>query len=621
MRALTLIFYGALLMLALSACSSGETFAPSEPGAAIYRSGGIAVAPAAADALAECLGINTSVLAPDQSIRFLQADKFQRLPLTELGPGTPDEDNNLTVAQGFDFGAIGALEVLSDDEALSKMDGCLKETNLLPDGDAPRVGHSRFEAVSKEGETLADVSIDTQISYRMTTPDGEPLVGPGAEVKVVFGPDGTVTQLVYANRILEKVGEVPVLPTAEAAQLAAAHYLDTDVGLITLQDGCTAPLRAQSGNLQTLCLESELVYYAPPLDLNVETIVPHYLFEGSLTIGDEDVQVRKLLLPAVQDAPQLELSVTSAGSTVSAQVTVQGGTAPYSYEWSSSSTTLEETNASSISYAVASREAISEETLSVIVTDANGLIVWATESVSVNAELRLSPQSLGRVDAGISWIGLSQGLPRAAANARGFRTVLNRSQIPVQFDNGEEAAQSNDFIDPSNGGQDSNVVDDVDLSFYTGHASGNGFSFTSNEKSQFLFYDEVRWGNRDLEWLLIAACGPLQDSSVGLTWWERWGGAFDGLHMLLAYSTITFDNDLEGRLFARSLVNEGLKVRQAWVQTATTVQSQEEIYAIMGVWGPDGSTNYDDHFWDRGTVGPDIPADAVEGYWRLSGPS
>lgn len=620
MRSISILLYGAVLMLVLAACSRGETFSPSEPGAAIYRSGGIAVSPALADELAKCLGINAPVLAPDQSVRYLQADKFQRLPLTELGPGAPDEDGNLTVAQGFNFEEIAALKVLSDDEALSKMDSCLKETNLLPDGDTPRVGHSRFEAVSKAGESIADVSIDTQVSYLMTTPEGEPLVGPGAEVKVVFDPDGTVTQLVYANRILEKTGEVPVLPAAEAAQLAAAQVLKTDADLITLQDGCAASLQPQSGKLQTLCLESELVYYAPPLDLSVETIVPHYLFEGSLTIGEEDVQVRKLLLPAVQNAPELELSVTSAGSAVTAQVTVTGGTAPYSYEWSSSSTPLDE-NASSISYTVASREPTTEETLSVIVTDANGLIVWATESVNVTSQARVSPQSLGQVDAGISWIGLSQGLPRAAANARGFRRELQRAQIPVQFDNGEEAAQSNDFIDPSKGGQDSTVVDDVDISFYTGHASGNGFSFTSNQESQFLFYDEVRWGNRDLEWLLIAACGPLQDSSVGLSWWERWGGAFDGLHMLLAYSTVTFDNDLEGRLFARSLLGEELKVRQAWVQTATLVQSQEETYAIMGVWGANGSTNYDDYFWERGTVGPDVPADQVEGYWRLSGPA
>ena len=625
MRSLYIVLYGILLVPVLAACSSGDTFSTSEPGAPIYRAGGIAVAPASADALAECLGINTDVLAPDQSIRYLQKDKFQRLPLTELGPGTPDEDNNLTVAQGFDFEAIAELEVLSDDEALSKMSGCLKDTNLLPEGDTSSVGHSRFEAVSKDGEVVADVSIDTQVSYLMTTPEGEPLVGPGAEVKVVFDPDGTVTQLIYANRILKKVGEVPVLPASEAAQLAASQYLDTDAGLITLQDGCATSLQPQSGELQTLCLESELVYYAPPLDLNVEMIVPHYLFEGTLTIKtdekEEDVQVRKLLLPAVQDAPQLELSVSSAGSSVSAQVTVEGGTAPYSYEWSSSSTALEEVNANSISYTVASREATTEETLSVIVTDANGLIAWTTQSVSVTAEASVSTQSLGRVDAGISWIGLSQGLPRAAANARGLRRVLTRNQIPVQFDNGEEAAQSNDFVDPLLGGQDSTVVDDVDLSFYTGHASGNGFTFTSNQQSQFLFYDEVRWGNRDLEWLLIAACGPLQDSSVGLAWWERWGSAFDGLHMLLAYSTVTFDNDLEGRLFARSLLNERLKVRQAWVQTATMVQSQEEIYAIMGVWGENGSTNYDDHFWDQGTVGPDVPADAVEGYWRLSGPA
>ncbi|MEZ4629987.1 MAG: DUF6345 domain-containing protein [Deinococcales bacterium] len=55
--------------------------------------------------------------------------------------------------------------------------------------------------------------------------------------------------------------------------------------------------------------------------------------------------------------------------------------------------------------------------------------------------------------------------------------------------------------------------------------------------------------------------------------------------------------------------------------TATDTQSSEEIYALMGVWGEAGLTNYNDHFWDRGELGPDISKDAIQGFWRLTGVS
>src|SRR5690606_36793291 len=108
------------------------------------------------------------------------------------------------------------------------------------------------------------------------------------------------------------------------------------------------------------------------------------------------------------------------------------------------------------------------------------------------------------------------------------------------------------------------------------------------------------------EWLVIAACGPLQDTNNGLTWGQRWGRAFHGLHLLMADATISNDNQVEGRIFARAILGVGESpktIRAAWVKTATTVQPSSVTYAVMGVGNANGFFNWNDYFWGKGTGG------------------
>ncbi|MEZ4605576.1 MAG: DUF6345 domain-containing protein [Deinococcales bacterium] len=68
------------------------------------------------------------------------------------------------------------------------------------------------------------------------------------------------------------------------------------------------------------------------------------------------------------------------------------------------------------------------------------------------------------------------------------------------------------------------------------------------------------------------------------------------MHMIAAYSTVTYDNYtrvLWWRITSWVII---FPLRLAWVLTATDTQSSEEIYALMGVWGEAGLTNYNDHF-------------------------
>jgi hypothetical protein len=142
--------------------------------------------------------------------------------------------------------------------------------------------------------------------------------------------------------------------------------------------------------------------------------------------------------------------------------------------------------------------------------------------------------------------------------------------------------------------------------------------FPGTHDDGFLNYTEARYGNNyNLEWLVIAACGPLQAGSAGNLWYQRWGPAFRGLHLLCGYQTVTSDNTVEGTKWADYMVR-GWTVRQAWMQTGIEVQGASERVAVMGVIGPGGSSNWNDHYWGKGTTGPDILD--VRGFWMVSSP-
>jgi len=114
---------------------------------------------------------------------------------------------------------------------------------------------------------------------------------------------------------------------------------------------------------------------------------------------------------------------------------------------------------------------------------------------------------------GTSWIGLLSGLAGSQANALGFETELLADGWQKGFNWGDEAAWESDWNK-----YDDSYVDAVDFVFYTGHANGDGWML-SPPNDGFLSLSEVggpldRWGKQDCEWIVIAACGPLQDDLI-----------------------------------------------------------------------------------------------------------
>ena len=234
-------------------------------------------------------------------------------------------------------------------------------------------------------------------------------------------------------------------------------------------------------------------------------------------------------------------------------------------------------------------------------------------------------RALNPSEAGTSWvkqIDQSTPLNGSPQNAQGFVDGLSADGWQVNFNWGDLNAWESDWD-----ADDDTWVDAADFVFYTGHANQNGWILcVPGKKQSVLLTPSVpgaapntpgdRYGQNDLEWFVIAACGPLQDNVIspgGGDVLGRWDGAFDGLHTLLGYGAITFDNTDEGRKLAR-YTREGKSVIDAWFRTAKEVQP-----ATNGESAPDGPDVWvgamwvtkagadpsGDHIWGHGSVSAD----------------
>ncbi|HZP83062.1 MAG TPA: DUF6345 domain-containing protein [Chthonomonadaceae bacterium] len=89
----------------------------------------------------------------------------------------------------------------------------------------------------------------------------------------------------------------------------------------------------------------------------------------------------------------------------------------------------------------------------------------------------------------------------------------------------------------------------------------------------------------------------------------------------MGYATTSFDNVIEGSTVAGlSMGAAHLPIRCAWMHAAQNSQPAEVIWGAMGPFRADGVSNFNDHFWGRGPVGPDIRGLAIAGFWVLRAP-
>ncbi|MET0068317.1 MAG: DUF6345 domain-containing protein [Candidatus Thiodiazotropha sp.] len=557
------------------------------------------------------------------ALSFIDLKRHQVIPTRILGPGKPDEEQKETVREAIDFETLQTLQPVDADVALHQLETALDKSGLLPETYKPGIRHTRFEAVDRAGKILADTAIDTKADLQLYAGD-LPLIGPGAKISATLGSDGGITQFRFANRHLEQGESVPVIDHAQARQTCEARLLDSAMGQ----------------EMEKLNLNTQLVYYAPSMELTeVKTIQPHYDCGGTAVVDGEIVNLLHQMIPAVDSSayvPALELSAQLAGETVTARVNIEGGTPPYAIEWSAASVKPLNRSGTAVSFPLQSRKGGVESQVTVKVTDANGIEKLASVGVAApklsahesSPLLDYLGQALAQVVdvlvpsveavGGITDYGTENAVTNQFGDLeQGFIDRMQSAGVIERFSWSGTLAWEQDF----KAGEDSNWIDNTDITFYTGHGNGDRFTFEDTTHDDgALDYDDATedWGDKDLEWLALLSCQVLEDDWAGMSRFDRWKQEFDGLHLLMGFHTNAYAwMSFSGEFADNMLKSSPMTVRTAWFEAVDSDQPSGVVPVVMGVLDVNGMSNVNDYFWGKGSVGPDIRDGDITGYWSI----
>jgi hypothetical protein len=458
----------------------------------------------------------------------------------------------------------------------------LRDNGLLPQAQAAgRVRVTFANVTETAGSTdspgqLNRQILDRQVNYRTEilvknaagADRAIPVYGGGGKHKVSIGDQGSVIGYAGGWREIESVAATEEIITSAAAE---------------------AEFRKRAGKAPVKSIKSRLAYYAAPAFEQQSVLAPVWVISAELQVGDETVRAREVVIAATKFGPHFPAGpAAKARSGKEPPPPGNGDEKPQQRGW-------------------------------------NNLPRQMLDIFSPAAAYAQNPS-----ECGTSWIGPSQGLGGSPGNKQGFVDQCRAAGWTVNFDWGEAAAFESDWR-----ANDDAWVDNADLVFYTGHASQNGWvlnppadTFLHNNEANVATVD--LWGNTDIEWFIIAACGPHQSTHFTTNTtnaFDRWRGAFDGLHVMLGYGAVTFDNTDEGRRFME-LSRAGWNVVDAWFRTAQEIQP-----ATNGFGAPDGPNIFvtamyahngdhcarNDHLWGMGSTCNDVVGAGQQRYLMWSG--
>jgi hypothetical protein len=227
------------------------------------------------------------------------------------------------------------------------------------------------------------------------------------------------------------------------------------------------------------------------------------------------------------------------------------------------------------------------------------------------------------LEVGVEWVedysalaGFSN-LPATEPDALGLRDRLRGCGWTSNFAWGNGSAWEEDWKGSGKpgGGKDYRWVDDVDLAYFAGHGSSSRFYFNSTVDDHELHYEDCRgdWGDKDAEWIGIAACNVLDDANR-----RGWARCMDRLHLILGFKT-TMADVAHGDKFGYYICR-GWTMRQAWYQAADDLQPSGKIARVLAEESchfndtmhsqcPDSVDN--DYYYSTHTVGSE-PARGVD---------
>ncbi|HET8559647.1 MAG TPA: DUF6345 domain-containing protein [Marmoricola sp.] len=436
-------------------------------------------------------------------------------------------------------------------------------------------------------EYTVDVTVDVS-EYGIAGLDVLPVVGGGGRLGVTFGAGGEPVGVRGVWR--PPVGEPTELPV---------------IGVRTANER----FRELTAAANVVEFSSYLAYYSAPAFSEQSLLYPVYVYRATVESNGSRVPMRNVYLPATEVGADMQPGPGQPPRRAAARPRVRplpdglnlrpGSAVP--------------------SGLVVNRRLLRDQGMQLsdlLVAKPGDPGVAIVNPNLTLVKLRELENLFGHYSAGTSWIGLSGGLAGSQDNARGFVDGLAAAGWSIRFNWGDANAWESDWRR-----NDDEWVDAVDFVFYTGHANMNGWSLANPDDGSLQFTETAGaadlWGAQNLEWAVIAACGPLQDEAVakgGGNALDRWRNAFDGLHLLLGYGAATSDTTEEGRRLIQ-YARGGATLMQAWFRTAQEIQSGPngypapdgpEVWAGACYLGDASGHTANDHLWGYGPVGPDI---------------
>jgi hypothetical protein len=205
------------------------------------------------------------------------------------------------------------------------------------------------------------------------------------------------------------------------------------------------------------------------------------------------------------------------------------------------------------------------------------------------------------------YVGTASDLYFTTLQAQRFYDTLHGTRAFIYFD---AMAWDQDFEQQGLGatrvGADEVFVERADIVFFSGHGCSTGFFFGELRKdNSWAENTEVRWGdapNGRLKWVALDACQVLEDPGA-IT---RWRNAFNGIHYMLGFHSVSTDESKRGRIFAQEL-NAGRRVERAWIRACEETEDSSGEWAMVRAEGAGASTHtWDDHWpGTGGRVSPD----------------
>ncbi|PMD33416.1 hypothetical protein L207DRAFT_518185 [Hyaloscypha variabilis F] len=585
--------------------------------------------------------------------------------------------------RAIDYEALCRISPHCPKEALKRTSAAFESVELTPAHAIPVVGHTVFKTVSKTGDESVPAStktnIDTHVTYRFTL-DGYLLVGPGAQVQVSYDPEGNITRLLHSTRTLKKGPSVKIVST-DAVRNRFSRFLPDDAEVNIRLIYWAPPLRSGVCSSSIWSPSTILPWYA--VTIRRQVLNPNTKASQKRTSRVHLIPATndsRFIPSVILTASTPERSLVEAHASVTGGTPpytyLWAGSNP-----GASSCTADSVRYVPLSrdFRTVLRNLSLERTdnVSVTVVDANGVLAQAGQAIQVTAQP--APQTHSSVTYGckspndpgpspvdgsyaperIAW-QKAMGAPGHGGGSERF-CWLGDSSWPGDYIEPVPAGtlEANPWI---NGDADylNWGINSTNIMLYNGDgwpygvtemypgatpaeynaaggaslmAPGSSGDVQIGSQSYTVNYSGS-WGtpnpNDNLQWLATYACQVLEDDDSNPNPWDRWGSAFNGLHSLLGFETEASDNgvgfmtDFPDNILGAS--SSPQTIVQGWLNAA--ISNQMGTPAAMGpihnvtLFGglfKFGISNYEDYYWGKGTLGPNISQAEINGWWYVQG--